>query len=509
MFKTFYIKPSERGMLYHRSHFKRLLRPGIHRFVGWHWRVQCFDLNQPEVELQDAELLLQNHGDLLRQHLIVVRTAFNEAALVRLGQRWLSVAPNQLRLFWRGHVEVAVERFNLNENLELPAEFVQQLRGESIQGLQRVELAEFEVGLLFVQDNFVRPLEPGEHAFWQFGRQVMVRSLNRNLPNPDFPFENVLLDQHPEFVDTYCERVELTPEQVAIIRHRGQCIDILPPSSRRLYWQGVGVEILEIEAERKLSPQLVAELVSGSSEVLDHSLPHLYVHQVPQHSIGMLVIDSVVQAPLEPGIHAWWSFGRAIAATNISLKLQTLEVSGQEILSKDKVPLRLNLSADYRVTDPMQALAQLTNISEFLYKELQFALRAAVGTKNLDALLEDKGAIDRSIAESMAEKTEGYGLEVRSVGVKDIILPGDIKDILGKVVEAEKSAQANVIRRREETAATRSMLNTARVMEDNPIALRLKELEVLERIAEKIDRINVNGSLDSILTELIQLNPSA
>nr|WP_242038650.1 SPFH domain-containing protein [Chroococcidiopsis sp. [FACHB-1243]] len=121
-------------------------------------------------------------------------------------------------------------------------------------------------------------------------------------------------------------------------------------------------------------------------------------------------------------------------------------------------------------------------------------------------LLENKGAIDRSVAEYIRTKIVDYGIEVDSVGVKDIILPGEIKTILSKVVEAEKAAQANVVRRREETAATRSMLNTAKVMEDNPVALRLKELEVLERIAEKIDRIQVNGSLDSILTELIQIN---
>ena len=81
-----------------------------------------------------------------------------------------------------------------------------------------------------------------------------------------------------------------------------------------------------------------------------------------------------------------------------------------------------------------------------------------------------------------------------------------MKAILWQVVEAEKSAQANVIRRREETSATRSMLNTAKVMEDNPVALRLKELEVLERIADKIERINVNGGLESILTEIIQID---
>jgi regulator of protease activity HflC (stomatin/prohibitin superfamily) len=174
-------------------------------------------------------------------------------------------------------------------------------------------------------------------------------------------------------------------------------------------------------------------------------------------------------------------------------------------LSKDKVPLRLNLTAGYKIVDAVRAKTELVNISDFLYKELQFALRSAVGTRSLDALLEDKGAIDTSIAEYIRSKATPYGLEIESVGVKDIILPGEIKTILSKVVEAEKAAQANVVRRREETAATRSMLNTAKVMEDNPVALRLKELEILERIAEKIEHINVNGGLDSILTELIRL----
>ena len=73
------------------------------------------------------------------------------------------------------------------------------------------------------------------------------------------------------------------------------------------------------------------------------------------------------------------------------------------------------------------------------------------------------------------------------------------------MVEAEKAAQANVIRRREETAATRSLLNTAKVMEDNPIALRMKELETLEKVTEKIDKISVYGGLDSVLKDLVKI----
>ena len=116
----------------------------------------------------------------------------------------------------------------------------------------------------------------------------------------------------------------------------------------------------------------------------------------------------------------------------------------------------------------------MSNIEDYLYKELQFALRSAVGTKSLDELLEDKGAIDASVSDYIREKTEQYGVAIASVGVKDIILPGEMKSILCQVVEAEKSAQANVIRRREETAATRSMLNTAKVMESNPCGPALK-----------------------------------
>ena len=96
------------------------------------------------------------------------------------------------------------------------------------------------------------------------------------------------------------------------------------------------------------------------------------------------------------------------------------------------------------------------------------------------------------------------------IGVKDVILPGDVRELLNKVVEAERTAKANLIRRQEETAATRSLLNTARLMEDNPLLLRLKELEALEKLVEKVGRIdlhtgNAAGGLDALLQNLYRL----
>ena len=106
-------------------------------------------------------------------------------------------------------------------------------------------------------------------------------------------------------------------------------------------------------------------------------------------------------------------------------------------------------------------------------------------------------------------KVAEFGIQIRSVGVKDVILPGDMKDILNQVVEAEKVAQANVIKRREETAATRSLLNTARLMDDNPTLMRLKELEVLEKITEKVDKLTVFGGLEGVLKDTVKIKVNA
>ena len=135
---------------------------------------------------------------------------------------------------------------------------------------------------------------------------------------------------------------------------------------------------------------------------------------------------------------------------------------------------------------------------------LGHAAEQALG-RTLDELLENKSVIDEVVTAQVTAKLAGYGLQLDGVGIKDIVLPGEMKTILAQVVEAGKAAEANVIRRREETAATRSLLNTAKVMEDNPVALRMKELETLERVAERIDKISVFGGLDQVLNGLVKI----
>ena len=113
----------------------------------------------------------------------------------------------------------------------------------------------------------------------------------------------------------------------------------------------------------------------------------------------------------------------------------------------------------------------------------------------------------------MRERLGETGIEVTELGVKDVILPGEIRELVNKVVEAERVAKANLIRRQEETAATRSLLNTAKLMEENPLLLRLKELESLERLVEKVGRIDLHTGegqgLDALLTRLVRIKGDA
>ncbi len=117
----------------------------------------------------------------------------------------------------------------------------------------------------------------------------------------------------------------------------------------------------------------------------------------------------------------------------------------------------------------------------------------------------DKASLDADIFGYVRGSVSGFGIEVLVAGVKDVILSGEMREIINAVVQAEKQAQANVIRRGEEANAAHSLLNTAKLIEDSPVLMRLKELEVLEKVTEKIDKLTVFGGLDGVLKQWVTI----
>lgn len=201
-----------------------------------------------------------------------------------------------------------------------------------------------------------------------------------------------------------------------------------------------------------------------------------------------------------PGSYRFWNAGTAVGLERIDLRTQELEINGQEILTADKVSLRVNFVCEYRIKDAVKMLGQIKDYKGRIYTMTQLALREYVGKFRFDELLEQKDNVASVVLEKLKTAGKDYYVEFVGAGLKDIILPGEIRDIMNTVLVAEKNAQANVIARREEVASTRSLLNTAKLLDENATLYKLKELEYLEKICDKVGSISVGGG--SLLNEL-------
>ena len=366
-----------------------------------------------------------------------------------------------------------------------------------------------ERALLFRNGDFVKFLEPGTHRFVTVMHNYTVERFDLTVPIFGHRLQDFLIEKYPAEVERFFDVVATAANEIAFVYHDERMTLVMAPATRKLFTKGVKkirVERFDIVNALDVDPRLAKRLVAGTDATLKTIADKaIYARVVPRGHVGLLSVDGKLVRTLEPGFHAFFKVERDVTVELYDTRLRTLEVSGQEILTKDKVSLRINLTATFQYKDVELAVRSTKDPLDHLYKEVQFGLRGAVGTRTLDALLEDKTVVDREVAEHLKAPFDEIGIAVKSVGVKDIILPGDMKDLLGKVVEAEKAAQANVIRRREETNATRSLLNTAKVMETNAVALRLKELETLEKITDKIGNISVYGGLDSVLNDLVRM----
>jgi regulator of protease activity HflC (stomatin/prohibitin superfamily) len=295
----------------------------------------------------------------------------------------------------------------------------------------------------------------------------------------------------------YFTVVETSADEVAVVSLDGRPARVIGPSARVLFWKGP-VEVTFERIDARENPAVPARLLPALARLGREA--GVTFAAVEEGRRGLVYLDGKLIREVGPGNYGFWNAVATPRVEAVEIRRQTLEVNGQEILTSDKVTVRVNISAVYEVADPAKAVASVRDLREQLYRALQVAVRQSLGKRTLEQALAEKTDIDQSVSAEVRREMEAYGVRVGAIALKDIILPGDIRELLNQVVAAEKQAQANLIRRREETAATRSLLNTAKLMEDNPLLVRLKELEALERVADKVEKITVVGGLNSLLT---------
>lgn len=373
---------------------------------------------------------------------------------------------------------------------------------------KNIDVADNEKAFLYRRKRFERVLEPGRYCYFDLLGEVRVERFNITRRELDHNLAKMLVTVFKDKTRKHLEAYQLGDREVGLLYADRQLVEILAPGSFRLYWKGpekIVLKRIDLSATYRIDEELLTVLDKGQTSGLVPKLAEaVYYTEVEDNHVGLLVVNGKLEAQLEPGRYGFWKYQRNIVVKHTDLRIQNLEVSGQEILTRDKVSLRLNLSAAFRIAEPLLAQRKLADFTDFLYREFQLQLREAVGAGALDELLGDKDSLNQVITEGIRGRVTEYGIAIVSVGVRDIILPGDMKTILNQVVEAENSAAANLIKRREETAATRSLHNTAKLMEDNPTLMRLKELEVLEKVTERIGNLNVYSGLEGVMNDLVK-----
>ena len=353
--------------------------------------------------------------------------------------------------------------------------------------LRRFKVREHERGLLFRDRDFERVLRPGRHWVWDplfkvHVDVVSVRDVWLNHKDLDVIAKSGALRDEARVVD-------LTDHERAVVWVDGRVEAVLKPGLHALWtvFHEVRVETFDARALRFEHADLAGiAQARGAAPLLETST-------IEAGHAGLFFKDGRHEATLCPGPHAFWKSVAKARILDVDLREQVVDVAGQEIMTADKVTLRLNAVVTYKVADPVKAVTTVEDYEQALYREAQLALRGVVGTRELDALLSDKDAVARELDGIVRARVPGFGVEVVALGIRDVILPGEMKDLMNKVTEAKKAAEAALITRREETAAMRSQANTAKILESSPTLMRLRELEVLEKVSEKANLTVVLG----------------
>ncbi len=369
----------------------------------------------------------------------------------------------------------------------------------------RVTVKDGERAFLMRNGRFEQVLAPGGYTLFDIKHELNVEL--HNVVRAEFPAERyaVLKSARPDLVADLFEPVETKAEELAIVSLDGRPLHLMGPWQTRVFWKvatRVEVERIDVAGDVKVKPKHLGMVARERNTLVAE-------HVVENHEAGLLYVEGRLVERLAPGRHAFWTSGRKIEVKRLDLRPQAVEITAQEMLTKDRIALRVTLTAFRRIVDPELVVTKVPDVDAYLYRLVQFAIREAVASRTLDDVLSAKNTLDAELRAYVRERIAETGIEVAELGVKDVILPGEIRELVNKVVEAERTAKANLIRRQEETAATRSLLNTAKLMEDNPLLLRLKELESIERLVEKVGRIDLHAGdgagFDALLTKLVRV----
>lgn len=350
--------------------------------------------------------------------------------------------------------------------------------------MKRITINESEIGISFRNNGVKRVLTSGTHWVSILDNIYIYDLTNKFTPHIDLDIilRNNEIQQHLEVVDVM--------DNELVLRYENNIFKEVLTVGKYAFWKGikahrfVKIDTTQLEVDSMLDRNIILK-------------PTIYQYirsvSIEPAQKGLLYIDGIFSRLLEPGEYLFWKNATKVHSIKADTRLQQMEISGQEILTYDKAPIRINFFTTYKIVDFVKALDHTKDHEKQLYLLLQLSLREFIGSLTLDELLEKKDTITAFILEETKAAVDNIGIKLQGCGIRDVILPGEVKEIMNQVLIAQKKAQANIITRREETASTRSLLNTAKLLEENTMLYKLKEMEYVEKIADKINNITLSG----------------
>ena len=311
--------------------------------------------------------------------------------------------------------------------------------------MARLTVKDGERALLTRNGRLERVLEPGRHRLFDPRNELTAEVFN--VVRAEFPAERyaVLRAARPDIAAELFEMVETRANEIAIVSLDGRPMQVMVPWQARAFWKvatSVDVECIDVASDPRISARHLAMIERTRSAFVTEAV-------VENHEAGLLYVEGRLVERLAPGRHAFWTVGRKIEVKHLDLRPQAVEIAAQEMLTKDRIALRVTLTAFRRIVDPERVVATVPDVDAWLYRLVQFAIREAVAGRTLDEVLSAKATLDAELRDYVRARIADSGVEVTELGVKDVILPGEIRELVNKVVEAERVAKANLIRRGE------------------------------------------------------------
>lgn len=235
-------------------------------------------------------------------------------------------------------------------------------------------------------------------------------------------------------------------------------------------------------------------------EELIRRLANLTSWIVPLIILGAIVLPQMIRVLREYERGVIFRLGKLLGAkgpgliilipvidrmVKMDLRVVTIDVAKQEIMTRDNVPVTVDAVLYFRVIDPTAAVVKVENYWKATALIAQTTLRSVLGQAELDDLLSHREKINQQLQEIIDRQTDPWGIKVTAVEVKDVALPDGMKRAMAKQAEAERERRAKIVNAEGEYQAAEKMVQAAQMIAREPIALQLRFLQTMREISSE------------------------